>query len=211
MKDPKEPKPRAPRTPTKNPKPKAAAQSGPKQTRTPAQRQTANKSATKIQQVGNDPFSRNTPKSRQSKAAADKTAAVAEHNASLKRQDSEGVYRGKPVRKLKVDTTKVNQALDENDAIADMLADDFSLNIFSGQGAKPELKKDHTKPLSLKHKSSKENHASDIQLRKTFSSDGYPPDRILRAPKTTSRQTSIPSPSRREIERDEQREREREA
>ena len=101
----------------------------------------------------NDPFSGNTPKNRQSKAAAEKTAAVEEHNAKLKRQDSEGVYRGKPIRKLKVDTTKVNEALDQNDVFADLLADDYSLNIFSGQGAKLELKKDQDKPLLLKQRS----------------------------------------------------------
>lgn len=37
--------------------------------------------------------------------------------------------------------------------IADLLADDYSLNIFSGQGAKLELKKDQDKHLLLKQRS----------------------------------------------------------
>ena len=109
------------------------------------------------------------------------------------------MYRGKKIVKLKVDQRKVQAAVEENDQIADLLADNFALSILKGQGAKPELKKDNSltnRPLLIKKQSSRDDRRDEqLRLKRAPSTDSHLPDRVLRPPKPASRNQSIESPS----------------
>jgi len=91
------------------------------------------------------------------------------------------VYKGKPIKKLKVDLSRAKAAIDDNDEIAERLANCVPIIDFC---IKPRESEKVNKPPPrmpiLELGRSKQESVLDTIGRRP--SDGCPPDKVLRSP-----------------------------